>query len=118
MVLAIIGGRDFNLKEYAYSEIESRVQLDSITKIVSGGATGADSIAQDFAKDHNIPFEVFEADWKTFGKAAGPIRNTQIIKAADLIIAFDTGGPGTRNAIGQARKLDKQVIIVDCINKT
>lgn len=73
--------------------------------IICGGATGADSLAVEFAKEFGIPYTVFPAEWKKFGKYAGPARNAQMIKEGkpDLVIAFP-GGKGTADMIEQAQE--------------
>jgi len=85
----------------------------SISKIVSGGATGADALAESYAKLRDIPIQVFPADWDTHGRAAGPIRNRQIVKASDLIVAFwDGKSPGTRSTKGLTEKAGKPFLHV------
>jgi len=57
-------------------------------RIVSGGCPdGADWFAEEIAKGGNIPIIIHYADWKTHGKAAGFIRNGDIAKDADILIA-------------------------------
>lgn len=67
----IAGGRDYKLTE---SDID---RLDSlpISEVVSGRATGADTDGENYAYFKGLPVKQFPADWKTHGKAAGPIRN-------------------------------------------
>jgi hypothetical protein len=60
----------------------------------------------------------FPADWGTFGKRAGPIRNKQMLEEGkpDLVIAFwDGNSPGTKNMIdqAQAKGISVKVIKVD-----
>ena len=45
------------------------------TVIISGGATGADALAERYAKERNIEMIVMPADWNKYGKSAGPMRN-------------------------------------------
>lgn len=47
--------------------------------VIHGGAGGADSIAGRWAQACGIPVEVYPADWRKYGRAAGPIRNQQMI---------------------------------------
>src|ERR1039458_3465224 len=58
--------------------------------IVEGGASGADKLAKRVAILNGIPHQEFPAFWKKLGKAAGPIRNEQMIVEgrADGVIAF------------------------------
>lgn len=71
--------------------------------IVHGAATGADTCAERAAEYLGLKTEVYPADWELHGKAAGPIRNREMLKAgADLIIAFP-GGRGTAHMMNIAR---------------
>lgn len=94
MRLLVTGGRSYQDREYVWST------LDSIrpTLVLCGGASGADRLASDWARAHNVPVEVFPADWKTHGRAAGPIRNQQMLDEGrpDIVLAFP-GGPGTHD---------------------
>ena len=53
MKLAIIGSRDFNDYEFLCDELKP--YLHKITLVISGGAKGADSLGEKWAKDNNIP---------------------------------------------------------------
>jgi len=71
--------------------------------VLSGGATGVDEVARQAAKDRRVPFKLYAADWKTYGKAAGPIRNVAMVKDADVVVAFWDGvSKGTRHTIEAA----------------
>lgn len=57
--------------------------------VIHGGARGADSIAGEEAKAMGLAVQVFPAQWDTYGRAAGPIRNTQMLnERPDLVLAF------------------------------
>ena len=58
--------------------------------IITGECRGIDTFAAQWARDNNVPYNVFPADWKKFGRAAGPIRNKQMLTEGkpDLIVAF------------------------------
>ena len=91
-------------------------QMGEVTTIISGGAKGADSIAEKYAINHGIEFLEFKADWEKHGKAAGPIRNKQMLVEGkpDVVLAVGTNGPGTKNMIKQAYKVDGlEVITID-----
>lgn len=113
--LAIIGSRSFNNFSYAKRKILEIITTNKIpiTKIISGGASGADKIAEIFAEKFNIPITVLKADWSK-GIQAGVVRNTDIIKTADYVIAFwDGKSPGTADSIKKAKKAGKKTFIID-----
>lgn len=90
------------------------MQSYQVVKIVSGGARGADKLGAQFATENNIPLVEFIPDWETFGKSAGYIRNRDIVKNADLVVAFWDGvSKGTKHAIDIAHELKKEVIVVN-----
>ena len=104
---AIVGGRDFN--DYQSLKNVMAVQ-EGVNLIVSGGAKGADSLAERFAKENSIPFKVFHAEWDVYGKSAGYKRNLQIINECDVVIAFWDGcSKGTKHSIDIARSLGKSL---------
>jgi hypothetical protein len=110
MKLAVIGSRSFN--NYKLLE-ETLNKISDITEIVSGGAKGADSLAEIYARKNKIKLTIFYADWQTSGKIAGMIRNDLILKHSDKIIAFWDGiSPGTKNSIQKAKKLNKPIEII------
>lgn len=85
--------------------------------VIEGGAKGADAIAHDAAKHYvNLPFETYDAQWTEYGKAAGPIRNREMLinGQADAVVAFHNdiqSSKGTANMVTQARKAAKPVWI-------
>lgn len=83
----------------------------SVSRVISGGAPGADTIAHQWAVSQTIASIVMRAEWKKFGRAAGPIRNKRMLDEGkpDFIVAF-TGGDGTDNMITQARFAGVEVI--------
>ena len=68
-------------------------------------ASGADRLGERFAKANNCELLVFPADWNKFGKAAGFIRNQQMIDEGkpDLVVALP-GGRGTADMVRRAKK--------------
>jgi len=84
-----------------------------VTCIVSGGAVGADSLARDLALALGINYYEVRPEWKTYGRAAGPVRNKEIVEKSEAVIAFwDGKSKGTANTIGYARKVGKKVIVI------
>lgn len=111
MKLAIVGSRNFT--NYEIVEETLSTLEEPITEIISGGAPGADSLAEDWAKKQNIPITVHKADWAKYGRAAGPKRNKKIIEDCDICIAFwDGTSKGTKNAIALSQKAGKKTKVV------
>ena len=120
MKVAVIGGRDFDnwnlLDDTLWGFFRGRGQNDGetdITEIISGAARGADSLAAQWAKEQGVKLTEFPADWDRFGKRAGFIRNEDIVKAADFVLAFWTGkSKGTANSLSIAKRLKKPTLII------
>lgn len=108
MKLIIAGGRDFDDYDTLCSTIWIWYDTGEITEIVSGGARGADSLGERYAKENDIPLKVFPADWDTHGKKAGHIRNSEMANYGDELLAFwDGESKGTANMINQMKRLKK-----------
>jgi hypothetical protein len=82
--------------------------------IIQGGAKGADAVAADWAIVNWVPQEEYKADWNKYHRAAGPIRNKQMLDTGiDLVIAFPVGeARGTNHMIGIAKKAGVEVRII------
>jgi hypothetical protein len=110
MKIAVIGSRSF--KDYDLL----KVTLDQykIKLLISGGAKGADTLALKYAEEHDIPFKVFEPDWKAYQRAAGHHRNRQMVDACDFVLAFWDGvSRGTLQAINYAKSSGKSADVVE-----
>lgn len=71
-----------------------------ITEVVSGCATGVDTLGERWAIANNIPIKEMPADWNLHGRSAGPRRNRAMAEYADAaIVIWDGKSPGTRNMI-------------------
>jgi predicted Rossmann-fold nucleotide-binding protein len=106
MRVLVCGGRDNWDHEGVGRELSIRwVQTNNLAPfiLITGGANGIDSCALQWAMKHNVKCELYPAEWKKYGKRAGPVRNTQMIVEGkpDLVIAFP-GGRGTADMIRQA----------------
>lgn len=101
MRVLVCGGRNYRDPKAVYEALNA---LDGVTSIIEGGAQGADCFAAEWADKTGTPHMQFNADWKTHGRAAGPIRNRQMLDEGkpDLVLAFP-GGRGTANMIMQAQ---------------
>lgn len=61
-----------------------------ITLLIEGEAKGADLQARSWAEKNGVPVQPYPADWDRHKKAAGPIRNTQMLKEGrpEVVLAF------------------------------
>lgn len=86
--------------------------------IISGKAKGADTLALDWAAVNWCDTLEFPADWKKYGRKAGPIRNKQMLDEGkpDLVVAFP-GGSGTAHMVRIAKAAGVKVIEVEYDNK-
>ena len=106
--VAVIGSRSFDDYGLLSRFIITRILPKRIRCIISGGAKGADSLAERFAEEYNCDFKVFHAEWRIYGSKAGYLRNHDIIKTCDMCFAFwDGASRGTAHAIQLCEELNK-----------
>ena len=85
---------------------------DKNITILSGHCSGVDTMAEEYAKQHNLTLEIHPAQWQKFGRAAGPIRNREMVERADFVITFwDGQSKGTKSLIELAKKNRKSIKI-------
>lgn len=112
MKTAVIGTRTFD-NYPQLCEILNNLS-NKPTEIISGGATGADTLAERYAKEHDLALTVIKPDWAKYGKAAGPIRNVQIIEACEQLVAvWDGQSNGTGHTIKTAKAKGKPTKVVN-----
>lgn len=88
-----------------------------IEVVIHGDCNGVDRLAKDVAYTIGIPTVAYPADWKTHGKAAGPIRNAMMLKEGkpDLVLAFThdlQASRGTRDMVNKARAAGVRVVVL------
>ena len=110
--LAIVGSRSFNDYKLLCGVLKILQKKYDITRIVSGGAQGADSLGEKYGKENNIETLIFRAEWDKYGKAAGFIRNKTIVDNCDVVLAlWDGKSKGTQHTINIAKEKNKKVYI-------
>ena len=110
MRIAVIGSRQVegNLAALILKELPPNV-----SEIVSGGAGGIDSAAEQAADILSLPVTVFRPDYARYGRQAPLVRNTELITYADEVLAFwDGQSRGTRFAIGECIRLGRPVRVI------
>lgn len=100
----IAGTRNINSYQQVCNAI-SAAELYGISckHIITGGCRGVDTLGINYAKNNNIEFTIYNADWNLYGKSAGPIRNEIMSRNADALIAiWDGKSKGTADMIKKA----------------
>jgi hypothetical protein len=116
--VAVIGSRSLTDQKLVFDYLD--LNYDRIKMIVSGGAAGADTMAQEWAKERGFPVLVFYPRWKerdgTHNRGAGFKRNRSIVEEADVVVAFwDGKSNGTKNSLDTAKSLNKKIIIISFV---
>lgn len=76
------------------------------------GAAGRMGPAVTYALE-KLGMKVLKADWGKYGKAAGPIRNQEIVNVSDIVIAFwNKKSRGTKDTIDKALRGNKPVLVI------
>ena len=96
------GGRDYddqNAVDHALGRVHAQY---GITLLIEGGYRGADRLARRWAQRNGVEYQTFNAEWKKYGGAAGPIRNSQMLAEGrpEAIVAFP-GDDGTAEMVGK-----------------
>lgn len=107
--VVVFGGRDLWLSVFA---LDHWLGVFGLTpgsfKLIEGEAAGVDVSARRWAEHHGMVPLKFLAQWRLYGKGAGPIRNGLMADAADYGIGFITDGSrGTANMRDQLRSRGK-----------
>lgn len=103
----ITGSRKITSYEAIKSELN---QIEGITILLHGGAKGADTLAERWAKENQIPTKIIRPDYAKFGGRYAPLeRNKKLVSEAEKVIAFynKTKTGGTAHAANEARKQSK-----------
>ena len=116
MRICCIGSRTWHDKDKIREVISEFYEKNSDLVVISGGAPGADNLSVEVAKELGIPTIKYYANWAKWGKAAGPIRNSEMLRDGepDAVVAFRKGpvSIGTDDCINEARKLGIIVHII------
>ena len=104
MIIGVVGSRTITDRQWIYNTLRTL----PITMIVSGGASGVDTIAIDYAREYGLPYKIFHPDWAKYRGSAGAIRNLLIVRESEHIVAFwDGKSKGTKITIDIAKRESK-----------
>lgn len=135
--IIIAGGRDFNNYELMKESIDNTLTKLSIKNLstglgnypagflhgvefISGTARGADVLGEVIVSERGWQVIRFPADWDTYGKSAGYIRNEQMAEYAmsedsyGVLLAFwDGQSKGTKHMIDLAKKHGLDIYVIN-----
>ena len=112
MKIGIIGSRGFD--NYELLKVIMNEYIDKVDVIVSGGAKGADKLGERWASENGKSCLLFLPEWNKYGKSAGFIRNKDIVKNSELVLAFWDGvSKGTQSSIDLCKKYGIPVKIIN-----
>lgn len=130
MILVVTGGRDFADRTRLHAALDALHAGEPLDHLVLGDASGADTLAYDWVRHrHSMSFPMgcgirctrHFANWRDFGKAAGPERNGRMIaqavslasSGAKAIVLACPGGRGTADCVAKARAANLTVKTLD-----
>lgn len=112
----VCGDRNWKDRDYIFERLDEMVPLWGISEVIEGCARGADRIAEEWALSRKMWLYHFPAKWDEFGKAAGAIRNRQMLTEGtpDLVIAFHPYlqlSKGTKDMVEIARAANIETFV-------
>jgi hypothetical protein len=113
--MIVCGSRDWEDRETIYKTL---AEFPKDWTVIHGDCRGADRIAGAAAIHLGMTVEIYPAQWKIFGRKAGPIRNRQMLDEGkpDMVLAFHhdyKSSSGTKNMIKQASEQGLNTVLVD-----
>jgi hypothetical protein len=104
MRVIVCGGLSFQDRDLLYATLDVVRAEHGELVVVHGAARGTDSLAGEWARERGQQEEPHPAAWGKYGRAAGPIRNAEMVKqGAGLCLAFP-GGRGTADCVSKCEK--------------
>lgn len=119
MRVLVCGSRDYRDRPLLYRVLKNFHHRYCIDTLIEGGATGADTMAREWAECNGVQFAEYPADWTRYGHAAGPIRNRLMLTVGQphQVLAFPKGelrsSRGTLNMVEQAQRAGVPVEVID-----
>lgn len=112
--ILVCGSKDYPDREEVYRVLDAyHARIGSDMMIISGGATGADEYAREWAVAHRVDHSIKYAKWDQEGKAAGPFRNRRMAaKRPKLVLAFSRDFDKSRGTSDMIRVAENMNIMV------
>lgn len=107
MILLIVGSRsitDFDLSPYIPSDVDT---------IISGGASGVDSLAERYADMHRLSKYIIRPRYDVYGRGAPLKRNEKMVDMADaVLVVWDGRSRGALYTLNYAKKINKPTTMI------
>lgn len=112
--LVVAGSREIRDREVVEEAMgRAEIAFGPVSEIVHGGARGVDSLADSIARDWDVEVTLFEPEWDEYGKAAGPLRNSEMAQYGDALVAvWDGESTGTKSMIQKAMAFGLDVLVI------
>ena len=109
----VCGGREYANRDFLFAVLDEAHAANPFEALIHGNAKGADQLADDWAAARSIKTLTFTPLWEEHGKAAGPIRNQEMLDKGNphMVIAFP-GGRGTADMVKRAETKGVPVVRV------
>lgn len=108
----VVGSHTVNNYYIVYTYLKQYLPREAI--IITGGAQGVDMLANVYADLNGHPCEVYEPQWEIFGNDANKVKNVNMLRNSDHLIAFwDGSSPTTKHIIDEARRMAMHVVVID-----
>jgi len=105
--VAIVGSRGYPDEQQVRAYVRA---LPEGTIVVSGGARGVDSWAEQEARARGLSVVVHYPQWGTFGRSAGFKRNQLIVESCTRGVAFwDGKSRGTMDTVRKMKRASKPI---------
>lgn len=114
MKIAVVGSRRFNNYDLLKQVLDKHGKA---SLIISGGAKGADTLGQRYAKENGLIMHIRYPDYRRYGRKAPLVRNVLIALDCEEMIAFPMpNSSGTWHVIRKAKQFHKKVYIVETLD--
>lgn len=112
----VAGSRGFSDYKLMKDSLDTLLSDAEDVIIVSGGARGADRLAEKYAEENDMKMERYPADWDRYGKGAGFMRNSEMVNMSDCAVFFwDGKSNGTKDSITKAKRRKAEMDFVKII---
>jgi len=119
MRVLVTGARDYTTPRLIYWALRHLRDATRVDVVIHGAGRGADSIAGRVAVGLGLPVEAYPADWRRYGRGAGPVRNQQMLDEGrpDAVLAFHpnlvVGHGGTGDMVARAQLAGLPVLVIE-----